>query len=207
MSMKSKGWHQRHQNDGFVKQARKQGFRARSAYKLEEIDKKDRLFRADMKVLDVGAAPGSWSQYAISKINTNKGGRVIAVDRLSTEHIQHVDIIVGDIQDESTVDAIKNVVGNDKIDLVICDIAPDITGISDVDQSNMVELLEMVIVFSQPLLAKNGSMLLKIFEGNQSSTIRDLLKQHFGEVFSRKPKASRDKSKEFYLLAKSYKGS
>lgn len=205
--MKSKAWHQRHKSDAFVKQAQKQGLRARSAYKLEEIDQKDKLFKPNSIVLDVGAAPGSWSQYAKQKVNSQKGGLVIGVDRLEIEPIDGVTLIQGDILEQSTVEEIKNKCSNSKVSLVICDIAPDITGIKDVDQANMVELLQLVVEFSLPLMAKNASMLLKVFEGQQVNEVRDVLKEHFSEVFSRKPKASRDRSKEFYLLAKKYKGS
>lgn len=204
MKAKNKRWLERHLNDNFVKKAQDQGYRARSAFKLEQIDKRDNLIRPGQLILDVGAAPGSWSQYASKKIAKN--GRIIAVDRLAIKPIaENVVTIKGDITTDETVAQIDEALNNQKVDLVICDIAPDITGIHDADQANMENLLQLVLDLAYLKMKANASLLIKAFEGGHTIALRKQLKEHFKEVASRKPDASRKHSTEFYILCRQFK--
>lgn len=196
---KSRQWAQRHVDDPYVKQAVKAGFRARAVYKLEEIDLRYRLIRSGMNVLDLGAAPGSWSQYAAGK--TGASGCVVAVDLLHMAPIEQVMILQGDFCEPGVQAAILDQLGGKPADLVISDMAPDLTGISITDQSNMERLLDSVIETQPALLKPGGNLLVKVFEGEVAGQVRKLLGQGFAHVNTIKPKASRKHSREFYLLA------
>lgn len=190
-------WVDEKKRDPYARQARQSGYRSRSAYKLEQIDRQDGLLRGVRRVLDVGAAPGGWSQYAKRRIT---GGSVVAVDLLPMTPIEGVTIIQGDFTDSAVQARLLEAVEPGSYDLVISDMAPNITGIVDVDQARGAELAEQVINFSARILADKGRLLVKVFEGSEAARIRTLGQSLFQRSVVRKPDASKDKSREFYLV-------
>lgn len=199
----NKQWLHQQNKDQYVKQARESHYRSRAVYKLQEIDKKDKLIKPDYCVVDLGSAPGSWSQYASERIGVN--GRVIAVDILPMEPIDGVFFIPGDFTEEAVEKACLGHIGKQGANLVISDMAPNLTGIRTTDQSRSMALAELVYDFCHQVLKPGGDMLIKLFEGAGTSEYRQLLKEHFAKVVTRKPGASRDQSREFYVLARSYR--
>jgi 23S rRNA (uridine2552-2'-O)-methyltransferase len=199
---RNKSWLHRQQKDPYVKTAKKQNYRSRAVYKLQEIDVKDRLFQPGMFVLDLGAAPGGWCQYAAKKIKP--GGKVIAIDRLQMEAISGVEFILGDILDTETIKHCLSLTDDKAFDLVISDIAPDLTGIRDTDEARIEELAISVIETTSRVIKSGGDLLIKTFEGSLSGTLKSELSSKFQKVTVRKPKASRDSSREFYMLARGY---
>lgn len=193
----------RHLKDGFVKQANQAGYVSRAAYKLEQLDRQDHLFKAGMVVLDVGAAPGSWAQYAHKKVGNT--GKIIAVDLLPINIQQAVVKIKGDCLDQQTQMQIAEAIGDQRLDLVICDIAPNITGIRDLDQARMLELLEMTLTMVNKWLKPGGNFVVKVFSGSSENDFRRSCKPLFKKLTVRKPEASRAQSREFYMVAKGYK--
>lgn len=189
---------QEHVSDEFVKRAQRDGYRARSAYKLIEIDDKDHLIKPGMTVVDLGAAPGSWSQVALQRMKNN--GRVIALDLLEMQPIAGVEFIQGDFRDESVLQQLEKLLAGKPIDLVIADMAPNISGISIVDQSKAAHLTELALEFSIEWLKPGGHFLVKVFAGSGFDEIVKGMRAHFEKVVTRKPKASRDRSSEVYLL-------
>ncbi len=199
---KSKQWARRHLNDHYVKQAGQSGYRARSVFKLEEIDQRYHLIKPGASIVDLGAAPGSWSQYVIKK--TGDKGRVIAVDLLPVRAIENVIVIQGDFCDANIQQEILGILNGEPADLVISDMAPDLTGISITDQANMENLLMNVINSLENILKPGADLLIKVFEGRMLVDVRKPLNLLFKKVISIKPGASRKHSKEFYLLAVGY---
>lgn len=189
---------QEHLNDAFVKQAQKDGYRARAAYKLMEIDDKDRLIKPGMVVVDLGSTPGSWSQVTIHRLKGQ--GRVIALDILPMVGIPGVDFIQGDFREDEVLAELEDRLNGQKIDLVISDMAPNITGISSVDQPNAAYLTELAVDFSLKWLKPEGNFLVKVFIGSGFEEIMQIMRDSFEKVLTRKPKASRDRSSEVYLL-------
>ena len=185
---------QEHINDEFVKRAQRDGYRARAAYKLMEIDDKDQLIKPGMTIVDLGATPGSWSQVAVQRIKGQ--GRIIALDLLEMAAIPGVDFIQGDFREESVLNQLEEKLNNRPIDLVIADMAPNISGISSVDQANAAYLTELALEFSLKWLKPGGNFLVKVFIG---SGFEEIVKT-IDKVVTRKPKASRDRSSEVYLL-------
>ncbi len=201
-SKSSKRWLREHFSDEYVKQAQKTGLRSRSAYKLLEIDAKDRLFKPGMKVVDLGAAPGGWSQIAAQKVAEN--GRVFALDILPMDPIAGVEFIQGDFASQEALDALQAVIADQDIDLVICDIAPNMSGIRAVDQPRSMYLIELSLDFAKQVLRPGGVFLAKVFQGEGFDELMRELRAHFGKVVVRKPKASRSRSQEVYCLAKDF---
>ena len=199
----NKQWLHSQNKDQYVKQARLSHYRSRAVYKLQEIDQKDRLLKPNYCVVDLGSAPGSWSQYASERIVPD--GRVIAVDLLPMEPIDQVLFISGDFTDEAVEKECLGQIGEQGADLVISDMAPNLTGIRTTDQSRSMTLAELVHGFCHQALKPGGDLLIKMFEGAGTSEYRQLLKEHFIKVLTRKPGASRDNSREFYVLARSYR--
>jgi 23S rRNA (uridine2552-2'-O)-methyltransferase len=197
-SRTSKAWMQEHLNDEFVKRAQKEGYRARAAYKLIEIDDKDKLIRPGMTIVDLGAAPGSWSQVVVQRLKGQ--GKIIALDILDMLAIPNVEFIQGDFRDEAVLKQLEEKLNNKPVDLVIADMAPNISGISDVDQASAMYLAELALEFSQQWLKPQGNFLVKVFIGSGFDEIVKLMRQQFEKVVTRKPKASRDRSSEVYLL-------
>ena len=198
----NKRWLQEQQSDLYVKKSREHQYRSRAVYKLQEIDQKDKLIQQGSYVVDLGAAPGSWSQYAAEKVG--KKGRVFAFDILEMEPIMHVDFIHGDFTEEEAEQRLLSKINQNQIDLVISDMAPNLTGIRATDQARSIALYELVLDFSGKVLKPGGDLLIKVFEGAGTQEFRQQLQEQFDLVLTRKPDASRDKSREFYVLARSY---
>ena len=199
----SKEWVQKQNNDPYVKQARESHYRSRAVYKLQEIDQKDELIKPGYCVVDLGSAPGSWSQYAVERVGAN--GRVVAVDILPMDPINGVLFTQGDFTENDVEAAFLEQVGEQKADLVISDMAPNLTGIRVTDQARSMAMAELVHDFCLKVLKPDGDLLIKLFEGAGTNEFRQLLREHFSKVMTRKPGASRDKSREFYVLARSYR--
>ncbi|MFM1978291.1 MAG: rRNA methyltransferase [Pseudomonadota bacterium] len=194
----SKAWMQEHLNDPYVKLAQKDGYRARAAYKLIEIDDKDRLIKPGMVVVDLGSTPGSWSQVAVQRIKGQ--GRVVALDILPMVGIPGVDFIQGDFREDEVLAELEEMLHGQKVDLVISDMAPNISGMSSVDQPNAAYLTELAVDFSLKWLKPEGNFLVKVFMGTGFEEIMQIMRESFEKVVTRKPKASRDRSTEVYLL-------
>ncbi len=198
VSKTSKAWMQEHLNDEFVKRAQKEGYRARAAYKLTEIDDKDKLIKPGMTIVDLGSTPGSWCQVAVQRLKGQ--GKIIALDILDMQPIAGVDFIQGDFREEAVLKQLEAKLNNKPVDLVIADMAPNISGISDVDQAGAMYLTELALAFSQQWLKPNGNFLVKVFIGAGFDDMVKTMRLQFDKVVTRKPKASRDRSSEVYLL-------
>ena len=194
----SKAWMQEHLNDEFVKRAQKEGYRARAAYKLIEIDDKDKLIKPGMTIVDLGSTPGSWSQVAVQRLKGN--GKIIALDILDMTGIAGVTFIQGDFRDEVVLKQLYEAINNKPVDLVIADMAPNISGVKDVDQAGAAYLTELALEFSSEWLKPGGNFLVKVFIGSGFDEIVKTMRLRFDKVVTRKPKASRDRSSEVYLL-------
>ena len=197
-SRTSKAWMQEHLNDPYVKLAQKEGYRARAAYKLLEIDDKDKLIKPGMTVVDLGSTPGSWSQVVVQRLKGQ--GRVIALDILEMQAIPHVEFIQGDFREEAVLKLLEQKLNNKPVDLVIADMAPNISGVKTVDQAGAAYLTELALEFSQDWLKPGGNFLVKVFIGSGFEEIMKTMRTQFEKVVTRKPKASRDRSNEVYLL-------
>jgi 23S rRNA (uridine2552-2'-O)-methyltransferase len=196
-------WLRKHAADPYVKLAQQQGFRSRAAYKLLAIHEKDHLFKPGRTVLDLGAAPGAWSQLAREKIGAH--GKVIAVDRLPMEAIKDVIFIQGDLESAQTLDMLYNTLEEECVDLVLSDIAPNLSGISSIDQPRSYALVELSLAIAKRVLKKEGCFLVKCFHGKGFEHYFKKLRACFTQVLTRKPPASRARSTEVYLLAKGYR--
>ena len=194
----SKSWMSEHISDVFVKQAQKDGYRSRAAYKLIEIDEKHNLFKENMTIVDLGSAPGSWSQVAIKRIGLK--GKVIALDLLEMQPIKNVEFIQGDFRDNKVLIEVENKLKNSEIGLVISDMAPNISGIKVVDQSAAIYLNELALDFSCNWLKPNGHLLVKSFIGADFDSFVDSMKPFFKKVLRIKPSSSRGRSSEIFVL-------
>jgi 23S rRNA (uridine2552-2'-O)-methyltransferase len=194
----SKAWMHEHVNDEFVKRAQKEGYRARAAYKLIEIDDKDKLIKPGMTIVDLGATPGSWSQVATQRLKGQ--GRIIALDLLEMEPIKGVEFIQGDFREEGILRQLENSLQGKQVDLVIADMAPNMSGITIVDQAGAAYLTELALEFSRDWLKPSGNFLVKVFIGAGFDEILASMRGLFDKVVTRKPKASRGRSNEVYLL-------
>ena len=194
----SKSWMSEHVSDVFVKQAHKDGYRSRAAYKLIEINEKYNLFHENMTVVDLGSAPGSWSQVAVKKIGLK--GKVIALDLLEMRPIKNVEFIQGDFRENKVLIEIENKLNNSEVGLVISDMAPNISGIKVVDQSAAIYLNELALDFSCNWLKPNGHLLVKSFIGADFDSFVDSVKPFFKKVIRIKPSSSRDRSSEIFVL-------
>jgi 23S rRNA (uridine2552-2'-O)-methyltransferase len=195
---------QEHLNDEFVKRAQKEGYRARAAYKLIEIDDKDKLIKPGMTIVDLGSTPGSWSQVAVQRLRAKDShdinGKVIALDLLDMQPIAGVTFIQGDFREETVLKQLEENLNNKKVDLVIADMAPNISGVKDVDLAGSAYLTELALDFCVHWLKPNGNFLVKVFIGAGFEEIVKAMRLQFNKVVTRKPKASRDRSSEVYLL-------
>jgi 23S rRNA (uridine2552-2'-O)-methyltransferase len=199
-SKSSRRWLERQHADHYVQKAKQAGFRSRAAYKLLELQEKDKLFWPGMTVLDLGAAPGGWSQVAAEKVGQN--GKVVALDILPMDPIKGVDIIQGDFEQPEVMEKLLSMLGNRPVDLVISDMAPNLSGIPAVDQARAMYLADRVLELVVKILDKDGTLLIKLFQGSETEQYIAEVKQRFRQVVVRKPKASRAESREIYLLAK-----
>jgi 23S rRNA (uridine2552-2'-O)-methyltransferase len=199
-SKTSKAWMREHVTDQYVKRATAEGFRSRAAYKLQQLAERDGLLRPGMTVVDLGAAPGGWSQIAASAVAP--GGRVIAVDILPVTPVAGVTVIQGDFQDDDTLAAVEAALGGGPADLVVSDMAPNMSGIASVDQARSAALAELALDFALKHLKPGGHLLVKAFHGAGYDDLVRTMRAHFDNVVSRKPDASRSRSSEVYLLGK-----
>ncbi|MGV7235538.1 MAG: RlmE family RNA methyltransferase [Nitrosomonadaceae bacterium] len=193
-----KAWIKDHVNDFFVKQANKEGYRSRAAYKLIEISKRDNLLKPGMTVVDLGATPGGWSQVAANKVGLN--GRVFSLDVLEMETLPSVTFIQGNFEEESTLTELRKKLGERPVDLVISDMSPNISGIATSDQARCMHLAELALEFSMAQLNSDGNFLVKVFQGSGFEQFMNIMRMSFKQVATRKPKASRVRSNEIYLL-------
>lgn len=200
---KSSGrWLREHFDDVYVKRAQQEGFRSRAVFKLEELDQRDRLLRPGMTVVDLGAAPGGWSQYARRAVGEK--GRVVALDILPMDAIPGVEILQGDFREQEVFDGLMQTLGENPVDLVISDMAPNISGVNSVDQARAMYLVELAIDMAKRILKPEGDLVLKIFQGEGFDPVLADLRRSFRKVTIRKPKASRPRSREVYALARNY---
>ena len=200
----SSRWLQEHVNDPYVKQAQKDGYRSRSSYKLIELNQKDRLIRPGMLVMDLGSAPGGWSQVAAALVGDK--GRVLATDILPMDPLANVDFIQGDFREEAVLNQILEQLHGQKPDLVMSDMLPNISGISSADQAGAIYLLELALDMVRRVLKPGGSFVAKLFQGAGSDAYLKELRTAFEKVSIRKPAASRSRSREVYVVAKGFKG-
>lgn len=198
-SKSSRRWLKEHFDDPYVLRAQREGWRSRAVFKLEELDQKYSLLKPGMTVVDLGAAPGGWSQYATKTLGNR--GRVIALDILPMDVIAGVDFLQGDFREETVFDEFMKLVGNQPVDLVMSDMAPNISGMEAVDLPRAMYLVELAVDFALSTLAEGGTFVAKVFQGEGfDQLVRDLRKQ-FSRVVVRKPQASRSRSREVYLVA------
>jgi 23S rRNA (uridine2552-2'-O)-methyltransferase len=196
-------WLAEHAADPYVKRAHDEGWRSRAVFKLEEIQRTDRLLRPGMTVVDLGAAPGGWSQFAARTLAGR--GRVIALDILEMPAIPGVEFIEGDFMDESVLQRLTETLGGEKVDLVMSDMAPNMMGIAEVDHDRSMNLVELAVDFAARELRPGGDLLMKVFQGRDFQPLIARLRRDFDSVKLRKPKASRARSAEVYVLARGYR--
>jgi 23S rRNA (uridine2552-2'-O)-methyltransferase len=201
-SKTSARWLQRHFDDAYVRKAQQAGYRSRAVYKLLEINERDHILRPGMTVIDLGAAPGGWSQVAAKIVGQR--GHVVALDILPMDPLQGVSILQGDFREETIMAELLKVVGEQRVDLVISDMAPNISGMKAVDQPRAMYLAELALDLARKVLTPGGTLLVKAFEGEGIEEFRRELRRSFHVVITRKPKASRPSSREVYMLAKNH---
>lgn len=200
----SKNWIHQHINDPYVKLAQQKGYRARAAFKLIEILDTEKLMHRGDIIVDLGSSPGSWSQVARERLLKNGviDGRIIALDLLPMEHIEGVEFIQGDFRDETILKALEEKVGFQQVDLVISDMAPNLSGISSADSARIQHVVELAVEFATNHLKPQGALIVKAFHGSGFSQLIELFKKNFVRVVEIKPKASRDKSSETFIVGK-----
>lgn len=198
-SKSSSRWLKEHFDDEYVLRAQREGWRSRAVYKLEELDQKYRLLKPGMTVVDLGAAPGGWSQYAAKVLGAK--GQIFALDILPMEPLPGVVFIEGDFRDEAILARLKNQLGDRPIDLVMSDMAPNISGMGAVDQPRAMYLVELAVDFAREMLGPGGTFICKVFQGEGFDALVQSLRHDFAKVVVRKPKASRPRSREVYLVA------
>jgi 23S rRNA (uridine2552-2'-O)-methyltransferase len=204
MAKTSKAWMREHVTDPYVKRANAEGYRSRAAYKLQQIDAKDRLLTPGMTVVDLGAAPGGWCQVVAKKVGST--GRVVAVDLLEMPQVPHVTMICGDFSEPDTLAKVENALRGDAVDLVLSDMAPNLSGIASVDQARAIGLAELALEFAVKHLKPHGKFLVKTFHGAGYDDLVGALRRSFQKVHTRKPEASRSRSSEVYLLGSGLRG-
>ncbi|MGH8477791.1 MAG: 23S rRNA (uridine(2552)-2'-O)-methyltransferase RlmE [Methylococcales bacterium] len=202
-SKSSQRWLREYHGDEFVKKARAQNYRSRAVFKLQEIDERDRLFEAGASVLDLGAAPGGWSQYAIQKVGPH--GRVIAVDLLEIDPIPGVEVIRGDFREDSLVAKLIARLAERKLDVILSDMAPNQSGLDAIDQPKSMHLAQLALEMAFRSLAPGGTLLVKVFQGQGFDPYYRDIRGAFRQTAIRKPKASRVRSREVFLLARGFK--
>ncbi|MBL8309487.1 MAG: RlmE family RNA methyltransferase [Burkholderiales bacterium] len=194
-----KDWLTEHVNDAYVQKAKQEGYRSRAAYKLIEIDQKDRLLRGGQVVVDLGSAPGSWCQVVMKKLGGN--GKIVAIDLLEMQGLNHVEFIQGDFSEEGPLKQVEAALGGAKVDVVLSDMLPNMTGVPAIDSPRAIYLCELAAEFALAHLKPDGKFLTKAYQGPGYQEFFQQLKQQFKTVVSRKPDASRNRSAEIYLLA------
>jgi 23S rRNA (uridine2552-2'-O)-methyltransferase len=196
----TKAWMQEHVNDHWVQEAQRLGYRSRAAFKLLELAEKDALFRPGLRVVDLGAAPGSWTQVLRERLGP--AARIVAVDLLDMEPVRGVTVLRGDFREDDIVRDIVQALDGRKIDLVVSDMSPNLSGVASADQARAVHLGELALEFARSWLQPGGDLVIKAFQGSGFPEFQRELQRHFDKVYVRKPKASRGRSSEVYLVAK-----
>lgn len=200
----SKAWLKEHRDDPYVQQAQREGYRSRACYKLLELQEKDRLFRPGMTVVDLGSAPGGWSQVAVEQVGHN--GRVIASDILPMDNLAGVEFIEGDFTEDAVFERILGAIDGQRVDVVISDMAPNMSGVPAVDLPRAMYLVELAVDMGRRVLAPGGSFVAKVFHGEGFDDLYRDVRGSFGKVLTRKPKSSRPRSREVYLVARDFRG-
>lgn len=200
----SKAWLKEHRDDPYVQQARREGYRSRACYKLLELQEKDKLIRPGMTVLDLGSAPGGWSQVAIGLVGAS--GKVIASDILPMEQLEGVTFIQGDFTEQPVLQQVLDALEGERVDVVISDMAPNMSGVHAVDQPRAMYLVELALDMARQVLAPGGTFVTKLFHGEGFDQVFAQAKDSFQKVLTRKPRASRARSSEVYLVAKAFRG-
>ena len=198
-----RSWRERQERDPYVQRARREGWRSRAVFKLEEIDGKARLLRPGMVCVDLGAAPGGWCQYVTEKLGGR--ARIVAVDLLPMDTLPGVDFVQGDFTDEETLQELRSAIGDERVDLVMSDMAPNISGNRAVDQPRSMYLAELALDMCREVLASGGSFVCKLFQGEGIDAFIAETRKQFERVKVMKPKASRPGSREVYLVARNYR--
>jgi 23S rRNA (uridine2552-2'-O)-methyltransferase len=199
-SKSSRRWLQEHFSDPYVKKAQREGLRSRAAYKLQQLQERDKLFKPGMTVIDLGAAPGGWSELIVKYIGAK--GKIIALDILPMDPIRGVEFIQGDFTEDAQLEKLLKQLGNVKVDWVLSDMAPNLSGVDSVDQPRSMALAEIALDFALSVLNERGGFLTKVFQGDGFDTFLKEVRRHFKRVMIRKPDASRGRSREVYILAK-----
>jgi 23S rRNA (uridine2552-2'-O)-methyltransferase len=199
-SKSSRRWLREHFSDPYVKQAHQEGLRSRAVFKLDEIQERDKLFKPGMVVIDLGAAPGGWSELVAKLVG--KKGRVIALDILPMKPIEGVEFIQGDFNEDTMLQELLKRIENTKMDWVISDIAPNMSGIDSVDQPRSIAFAELALDFALRVINEKGGLLVKVFQGEGFDAFLIEIRKYFKKVVIRKPKASRGRSREVYILAR-----
>jgi len=200
---RARNWHRQHAANHYTHRAFDEGWRSRAVYKLEEVDRRDHLFRPGMLVLDLGAAPGGWSQYAAKRVGN--AGEIIALDILPMQPLPGVAFVQVDFRDDSALQHISQKLRSRRVNLVMSDMAPNLTGVMAIDQPHAMDLAELSLQLTRDSLAKGGDFVVKLFQGEGFSAYVSLVGKSFGKVALRKPAASRSQSREVYLVAKNYR--
>jgi 23S rRNA (uridine2552-2'-O)-methyltransferase len=202
----NKNWLHDHINDPYVKLAQKEGYRARAAYKLKEIDESERLIKPGQVIVDLGSTPGSWSQYVRNKLSGKAGGgidgTIIGLDILPMEPIADVHFIQGDFREDEVLDQLEEFLAGRKVDLVLSDMAPNLSGVGVTDAARVEHIIELAMEFARAHMKPSGALLVKCFNGTGYTQLVERFRQEFKIVTSKKPKASKDKSSEIFLLGK-----
>lgn len=195
-------WLDKHRNDPYVRAAQKDNYRSRAVYKLSEVDERDRLLKRKHCIVDLGSAPGGWSQYCRRR---QPGARVVALDRLDMDPVDGVEFLKVDFSQQAGVDRLLETLGNDRVDLVLSDMAPNLTGIMVADQAGVMQLAELALELCASVLDADGDLLIKVFQGEGFDEMLVDMRKRFRRVAVRKPKASRDASREMYLLGQGWR--
>lgn len=195
-------WLDKHRNDPYVRAAQKDNYRSRAVYKLAEVDERDRLLKGKRCIVDLGAAPGGWSQYCRRQ---RSQARVVALDRLDMDPIDGVEFLNVDFDEQAGVDSLLATLGDDRVDLVLSDMAPNLTGIMVADQAGVMQLAQLALDLCATVLDADGDLLIKVFQGEGFDEMLVDMRQRFRRVAVRKPKASRDASREMYLLGQGWR--
>lgn len=200
----SRAWLKEHRDDPYVQQAQREGYRSRACYKLLELQEKDRLIRPGMTVVDLGSAPGGWSQVAADLVGHK--GRVVASDILPMDNLAGVEFIQGDFTEDAVFEQILAAIGDAPVDFVLSDMAPNMSGVNAVDQPRSMYLVELALDMATRVLAPGGGFAAKVFQGEGFDELFRNTRERFGKVLTRKPAASRPRSREVYIVARDFKG-
>lgn len=198
-----KAWMHEHVHDHYVQEAQRRGYRSRAAFKLIDLDARDKLLRPGMAVVDLGAAPGSWAQVLRERVGA--GGRIVAVDLLPMDPVAGVVFVQADFREDAGLAAVEQALGGKPVDLVVSDMAPNLSGVEPADQARSVHLCELALDFAISHLRDGGDLAVKVFQGSGLAELQRAMAVRFDKVYARKPKSSRDRSREMFLVAKGFR--